>query len=468
MKALSLRLRVFLFFCLIGLGSIAVTLGALFFGFRQLADPAAFSAFVTSAIVAGFGVAALSVFIWLLFDENVSKPIEALAASLRVRAHADVETSIDESSARYLGDLAPAATAINQKLSVISQSTSETLAQHTKRLEREKQQLLQILSDIPVATIVATPTHQIVLYDGQAAAMMQVEAPARLNGSVFDYFDKTSIMQALDQIAQQGTPRQSVLLTAHSGAVYAGHVRHFGAQVGYTLMLEPLDPHAERPLTYDFDLLDKAQLTDLNTAVLRDLSYVVFDSETTGLQPEKDEVVQLGAVRVVNCKCVAGEVFETLVNPGIPIPAASTRVHHIDTAMVANAPGFSDVCRAFHDFTSDAVIVAHNAPFDMAFLHRQAKEIGVRFDHPVLDTVHLSAVVFGGSAEHTLDALCDRLDVKIPPDLRHTAMGDAQATAEVFIRMLSILEARGISSFAEVTSEIRKHTRILKDANQHS
>ena len=468
MKALSLRLRVFLFFCLIGLGSIAVTLGALFFGFRQLADPAAFSAFVTSAIVAGFGVAALSVFIWLLFDENVSKPIEALAASLRVRAHADVETSIDESSARYLGDLAPAATAINQKLSVISQSTSETLAQHTKRLEREKQQLLQILSDIPVATIVATPTHQIVLYDGQAAAMMQVEAPARLNGSVFDYFDKTSIMQALDQIAQQGTPRQSVLLTAHSGAVYAGHVRHFGAQVGYTLMLEPLDPHAERPLTYDFDLLDKAQLTDLNTAVLRDLSYVVFDCETTGLQPEKDEVVQLGAVRVVNCKCVAGEAFETLVNPGIPIPAASTRVHHIDTAMVANAPGFSDVCRAFHDFTSDAVIVAHNAPFDMAFLHRQAKEIGVRFDHPVLDTVHLSAVVFGGSAEHTLDALCDRLDVKIPPDLRHTAMGDAQATAEVFIRMLSILEARGISSFAEVTSEIRKHTRILKDANQHS
>lgn len=468
MRNLSLRLRVFLFFCLIGLGSIAVTLCALLIGFRQLADPEGISAFVTSAIFAGFGIAGLSVFIWLLFDENVSKPIEALAANLRVRAHADIETKIDESGARYLGDLGPAASAINHKLNEFSQSASETLAQHTERLEREKNQLIQILSDIPVATIVATTGHQIVLYDGQAATMMEVEAPARLNGSVFDYFDKTSVLQALDQIEQQGTPRRPVVLAGRSGAVYAGHIRQFGVKTGYTLMLEPLISEEERPLTYDFDLFDKAQPTNLNTAALRDLAYVVFDSETTGLQPEKDEVVQIGAVRVVNCKCIAGEVFETLVNPNIPIPLASSKVHHIDDAMVANAPDFSEVCRAFHSFVGGAVIVAHNAPFDMAFLHRQSKEDGLRFDHPVLDTVHLSAVVFGGSAEHTLDALCERLDVKIPPDLRHTAMGDAVATAEVFIRMLFILEARGICSFAQVTSEIRKHTRILEDANESS
>lgn len=468
MGNLSLRLRVFLFFCFIGLGSIAVTLCALFIGFRQLADPEGVSAFVTSAIVAGFGIAGLSVFIWLLFDENVSKPIEALAASLRVRAHADIETKIDESGARYLGDLGPAASAINQKFSKLSQSAAESLAQHTKRLEREKQQLIQILSDIPVATIVATADHQIVLYDGQAASMMEAEAPARLNGSVFDYFDRTSVLRALDQIEQQGTPRRTVILTGRSGTIYSGHIRQFGTKNGYTLMLEPLTPEEERPLTYDFDLFDRAQPSNLNTAALCDLAYVVFDSETTGLQPEKDEVVQIGAVRVVNRKCIAGEVFETLVKPRIPIPAASTKVHHIDDATVANAPGFSEVCRAFHSFVSDAVIVAHNAPFDMAFLHRQSKESGVRFDHPVLDTVHLSAVVFGGSAEHTLDALCERLDVKIPPDLRHTAMGDAVATAEVFIRMLSILEARGICSFAQVTSEIRKHTRIVKDASKSS
>ncbi|MEP1929701.1 MAG: 3'-5' exonuclease [Paracoccaceae bacterium] len=468
MKNLSLRLRVFLFFCLIGMGSIGVTLCALLIGFRQLADPNAVSSFATSAIVAGFGISGLSVFIWLLFDENVSKPIEKLAASLRVRAHADVETKIDESSARYLGDLAPAAVAINQKLSSFSQSSSESLAEHTEQLEQEKRQLIQILSDIPVATIVATTGHQIVLYDGQAASIMEVEAPARLNGSVFDYFDKTSVQQALDLIEQQGTSRCPVVLSGRSGAVYSGHIRQFGAKSGYTLMLESLDPEAERPLTYDFDLFDKTELSDLNAAALRDLTYVVFDSETTGLHPEKDEVVQIGAVRVVNCKCIAGEVFESLVNPGIPIPIASTKVHRIDNDMVANAPDFSEVCGAFHGFARDAVIVAHNAPFDMAFLHRQSKEIGLLFDHAVLDTVHLSAVVFGGSAEHTLDALCERLDVIIPPDMRHTAMGDAVATAEVFIRMLSILEARGICSFAEVSSEIRKHTRILKDANESS
>ena len=107
MKDLSLRIRVFLFFCLSALGGVAVVLGALWLGYRQLGDPDAFSSFVTSAVAAGFGLVALAVFIWLLFDENVAKPIEALAASLRVGAQADIGAAIDRSAARYLGDLAP-------------------------------------------------------------------------------------------------------------------------------------------------------------------------------------------------------------------------------------------------------------------------------------------------------------------------------------------------------------------------
>ena len=85
-------------------------------------------------------------------------------------------------------------------------------------------------------------------------------------------------------------------------------------------MLEPLAPDAARPLVYDFDLLDKEVSSDLNNCSLRDLAFVVFDSETTGLDPVSDDVVQLGAVRVVNGKIVKGEVFDTFVNPGRPIP----------------------------------------------------------------------------------------------------------------------------------------------------
>ena len=150
-----------------------------------------------------------------------------------------------------------------------------------------------------------------------------------------------------------------------------------------------------------------------------------------------------------------------LVNPGRPIPPGSTAVHHVSDQMVATAPGFDHVSRAFHRFCENAVIIAHNAPLDMAFLRRQCSGTDIAFDHAVLDTVHLSAVVFGGSAEHTLDALCDRLDVTIPEEVRHTALGDALATAEALVAMIPILEGRGLRSFAQVRAEVTKHKRIL-------
>lgn len=462
MTHLSLRIRIFLFFCLIGFGGLAITLGALFLGYRQLASPAALSAFTTVAIVSAFGLLALATFVWRLFDENVSKPIEHLAAQFRVRANADVRGGMDEQTARYLGDLAPAASAIHERLGQAEEATAETVAQRTARLERQRAQLLRILSDIPIAVIVATQDHQIVLYDGQAADLMEREAPARLNGSVFDYLDRETILAVLADMQAQGTPRRSVTVKGHSGGAYSGHIRLFGVNAGYTLLLEPLDPDAERPLVYDFDLLDKSQPADIVEAGLRDLTFVVFDSETTGLDPQQDAVVQLGAVRVVNGKVIETETYETLVNPGRTIPASSTRVHGINDAMVASAPGFETVARGFHGFARDAVIVAHNAPFDMAFLHRQTARADYEFDNPVLDTVHLSAVVFGGSAEHTLDAICDRLEIRIPPDLRHTALGDALATARALVAMIPILEARGLQTLGAVRNEVQKHKRILQ------
>ena len=133
--------------------------------------------------------------------------------------------------------------------------------------------------------------------------------------------------------------------------------------------------------------------------------------------------------------------------------------------MVAGQPGIARAGRQFHCFARDSVIVAHNAPFDMAFLQRHKGRMGVVWDHPILDTVLLSAVLFGASETHTLDALCERLDVTIPETLRHTALGDARATAEVLVRMLPMLEARGLTTFGAVIAETRRHGRLLEDLN---
>tara|TARA_R110002020_G_scaffold424896_1_gene634224 strand:+ start:23464 stop:24855 length:1392 start_codon:yes stop_codon:yes gene_type:complete len=454
---LRLRLRIFLFFCLICLGGLGTVLLGLWLGYRQLGNPAALSAFITTGAVAGFGLLAITTFVWRLFDDHVSKPIERIAARFRIHAETGIADQVDAELAKYLGDLAPAASAIHLKLREAAQATADK----TRRLERERAQLLRILSDIPVAVIVITPDHQIALYDGQAAELLEHEAPIRLNGSIFDYLDEATIRTTLTEMAAGGVQRREITLSGTSDGVYSGHLRSFGPDAGYSLMLEPLSPDAERPLVYDFDLFEVNTSTALDQTKLRHLAFTVFDSETTGLDPQTDSVVQLGAVRVVNGKVIETETFDTLVNPARPIPARSTAVHGISDAMVADAPPFNTVCRRFHSFVRSSVLIAHNAPFDMAFLHRATGHTDYSYTNPVLDTVHLSAIVFGGSAEHTLDAICDRLHITIPEHLRHTALGDALATARAFVAMLPVLEARGFDTFGALLAEAQKHQRIL-------
>lgn len=221
-----------------------------------------------------------------------------------------------------------------------------------------------------------------------------------------------------------------------------------------------------RKVVYDFDLLSPARTDRLAEARLDRLTYVVFDTETTGLNPRQgDEIVQLAAVRIVNGRRVEGEVFDTLVNPGRPIPAVSTEVHGITDAMVADAPDVEEVVRRFHKFAEGAVLIAHNAPFDMEFLRRLEGKLGLSFDMPVLDTVLLSAVVYGQHETHSLDALSHRLGIAIPEEARHTAIGDTLATADAFLKLMPMLTGRGLDTFGAVLTEVRKHGRLLKDLN---
>ena len=121
--------------------------------------------------------------------------------------------------------------------------------------------------------------------------------------------------------------------------------------------------------------------------------------------------------------------------------------------------------RAFHRFAEGAVLVAHNAPFDLAFLRRHGDAAGAAFDHPVLDTVLLSAAVFGEAVPHTLDAIAERLGVALDPAARHTATGDAVATAEVLLHLLPVLEAAGVRTLGDAIAAMRRHQRLLPDLN---
>lgn len=695
---LGLRLRIFLLFAALACGSLLALIVA---GWLVLSRPdstTVVQTIVQTGLLAGFLTLGLVTAVWYLFDLNVAKPIESLSGLLRARAHADVEGEIDVALARYLGDLAPAASAAARSLAETRGALMESVARETTRLASEKARLETLLSDVPVGVLLCSGDHRLAFYNGQAVELL---GAGGLDRSLLDALHPGPIQNAYDRLMEAGDPdaasdllctttrggrilsarmrllmpigteagqlaperpgyvltlrdvtadlaseaRREALLTEvidqvrrRSGnlsalisargilteatpnatqtgridaaiteevealgrsaqqlaqRVEAGHVEgaaltmtrasdlldglrarlatqglaaevesdplliacnafeivallsalaaeiagsdhinHFRLLVredgpGALIRLEwkggpvalstldrrlalPIDPDLEgrtgtailaahatdiwpehsgdkaalclpiprarravrrpkpinRSVVFDFDLLSRERSASISSAPLEALSYVVFDTETTGLLPAQgDEIVQIAAVRIVNGRRVEGEVFDTLVNPGRPIPPVSTEVHGITDAMVAEAPGVEEVCRQFHEFARGAVLIAHNAPFDMAFLRRREVELGVRFDNPILDTVLLSAVVFGQHEAHSLDALTHRLAITIPEEARHTAIGDTIATADAFLKMLPMLRGKKLTTFGDVLTEVRRHGRLLKDLN---
>lgn len=206
------------------------------------------------------------------------------------------------------------------------------------------------------------------------------------------------------------------------------------------------------PEFYDFDLFLPRPVPEREEqlrADLAELEYVVFDTETTGLQiSQGDKVVSISAVRIRRGRVQNADVFHTLVNPGRHIPAESTAFHHIEDHMVADAPSMNEVYPQFVKYAGDAVLVAHNAAFDKKCLDMAAAEAGLpQVDNPILDTLFLSVGLHSGTEGHSLEAMAERMGITI--EGRHTSLGDARATAQIFLGLMSLLPARGVRTLAE-------------------
>ena len=211
-----------------------------------------------------------------------------------------------------------------------------------------------------------------------------------------------------------------------------------------------------RPEFYDFDFFAHVpQHPEMEDRALTDLAYTVFDMETTGLNPaEGDEIISIGAFRIVNCRLLREERLEQLVDPQRSIPWASVKIHGIHPEMLIGQPKIDRALSTFRRFTEDTVLVAHNAAFDMRFLQLKESKTGMKFLNPVLDTLLLSAVIHPSHENHDLEAISQRLGVRILG--RHTALGDASATGEIFLKMIPLLAQKGIYTLKEALSASQK------------
>jgi DNA polymerase-3 subunit epsilon len=192
--------------------------------------------------------------------------------------------------------------------------------------------------------------------------------------------------------------------------------------------------------------------------------YVVFDLETTGLRPSvSDAVVQIGAVRLESG--VETGSFMTLVHPGRPIPPVSIRYHGVTDEMVADAPPPAQALADFRDFAAGAVLVAHNAAFDLTALAGAAERQGApRLPNPAMCSMMLARWLDPREPDVSLDGLCGRAGVVI--EHRHHALGDARATAALWMSLLSRASARGVVSLPDLAFRSRMAERIAEHA-QH-
>ena len=174
--------------------------------------------------------------------------------------------------------------------------------------------------------------------------------------------------------------------------------------------------------------------------------YIVFDIETTGLSQKKNRIIEIGAVKVRNGEEI--DRFSEFINPEEPIPYNIEQLTSITDEMVMHAPTVDVILPKFLEFCGDDIVVAHNAAFDTGFIKKNARDLGMKFDNTIMDTMTLSHVLLPELGKFTLDRVCKALNVK--NEHHHRAVDDANATAKIFVKLYEMLAERGVKTVEDV------------------
>ncbi len=305
--------------------------------------------------------------------------------------------------------------------------------------------LAAVLASIADGMVVITDQGQVSLVNHAAKVLLDAER-VRVGTSVFAALERASVTAAVDQARRLGQPVSVELRTVGGGSVPA-RVADLDGHAGALLMFSAQGAARTTGIEHDLELHDQPPPPPPVTAAtpLADLPMTVLDTETTGLDVTQDRIVSIGAVRLHGARRYRSAILDRLVRPGIPIPSRSVAVHGITDAMVANAEDFPAVFARLLPLIEGTVLVGHNLPFDVAMLRRECGLAGLTWPgSPGLDTLLLAAALDPDVHDHSLDGLAGRFGVDVRG--RHTALGDALMTAEIYTRMLPRLADAGVTT----------------------
>ena len=203
---------------------------------------------------------------------------------------------------------------------------------------------------------------------------------------------------------------------------------------------------------------DLKQLAEDAKGQSLDHACVVFDIETTGFSPIKNRIIEIGAVRVEKGAIV--DRFSTFVNPEVPIPYEIEHLTGINDNMVLDAPAIEKILPEFLEFCQDAVMVAHNASFDISFIKENARRQQLDFSPTVLDTVSLARLLLPNLNRFKLDTVAKELRISL--ENHHRAVDDAGATAEIFVKFIEMLKERGVYDLTQLNELSRMTPEMIR------
>ncbi len=329
-----------------------------------------------------------------------------------------------------------------------------SLALYQNEISRERRapdhRLVSVLAALASGVVVVTEQGQVSLLNAPARQLLG-SARAKVGTSLFAALSRESVLTAIAKAERADRPLETVFERL-DGIALQGRVTPLADGEGAIIIFPPVELARHRPgVEFDLELHDVPPArTELDLDVsLDELPILIMDTETTGLDVLNDRIVSFGAVAAHGTRLYRSRMIDDLVDPGVPIPPSSTAIHGITDEMVAGARAFPEVFAEFQRSVANRVVVGHNIPFDLTIMRSECWRHGRPWDDVVfIDTLRLASLLNPTLRKFELETLSELYQIDLHG--RHTALGDALVTAELFFRMVPRLQQQGFRTLREL------------------